>query len=181
LGHERRAARKEKRSEAARLGWERRRARAALPKLAEQHKRIESKKASVAKKRASRKGRPANTDVYSREERERDRAELERLRGENEALRAQVESVIDTSGWVNILDPEWIREDGSIALNRCRLRHTPDAPRIQEILEEAYAIGGRAGVKRVVENLAEHYEDRGDYPDDDPMTEHEIWTLFFSP
>jgi hypothetical protein len=171
----------QRRSKASKLGHKRKRAREIVPQIGTTDKAIKAKISAVKKKRAERKGQPANTDVYSREEQRRDKEEIERLRAENEALRTEVEKVIDRSGWVNILPPEWVRDDGTVALNRCRLRHTPDAARVQALLEDAHEEGGREGVRKVVRNLAKYYDDLDVFPDDDPMTEHEIWTLFFSP
>ncbi len=179
---EREAAEFKRRSEASKLGHVRRAARKAVPKIAAQDKSIKAKVRAVkAKVSSSKRGKTANTDVYSKAQRKADRAEIKRLREENERLKEQVQAVIDTSGWVSVLPDEWVREDGSIALHRCRLRHTEDAKQIKTMLDESHAIDGDRGVKRVVRNLTEHYENFGDWPDDDPMTEHEIWTLFFSP
>ncbi len=167
----REAAEFRRRSRASKLGHARKKARVVVPKIAAKEKAIREKKRAVKAKRES------NTSVYSRAERKRDKEEIERLRKENEDLKKQVK----VEDFVNIIPPEWTRDDGSIALNRCRLRHTEDADQIQKMLREAYDMGGESGVKRVVRNLADHYEDSGDYPEDDPMSEHEIWTLFFSP
>ncbi len=191
---EREAAEFRRRSKAAKLGHKRREARKAIPKVAAADKAVKAKVRSVSKKVAASRGgdgakkpraagtkkpKVINASVYSKAERKKDRAEIKRLRDELEALKAQ--AGVDTSDFVNIVPDEWARQDGSIALNRCRLRHTEDAPRIQAMLNEAYELEGEIGVKQVIRRLGKHYDDHGDWPDDDPMTEHEIWTLFFSP
>lgn len=91
-------------------------------------------------------------------------------------------------GWVDTMPEKWIYREGGMALNPCRLRHTDQFNRWQEKFRAAERQdGGEIGgpsVKQVVKEIHAEYHDFGYdtyFPDEEPLDEHEIWTLYFSP
>ncbi len=107
---------------------------------------------------------------------------------EQEDIIETVERATGREGWVDVMPDKYLRRDGGIALNPCRLRHTTEYPRWRDLFIAAEkADGGQiAGpsVKAVVKRILREYEEYGyqDYfQDEEPLDEAEIWTLYFSP
>jgi hypothetical protein len=176
-----------KRSEANKRGWQTRRAKQAPEKIAKVHKAQRAKVRAIEKKEAA-AALPVNSRIYDDQERRADKARIEELEREKAALVKQITDRIDTSHFRDILPPEYLNEDSfTVAVSRCRLRHTAESEEIQEVFQQAYEDGGEQRVFNIAHKLLKQFqEDHEDYnwdwwTDDDPLTFQELISLYFSP
>ncbi len=179
-----------KRSEANKRGWQTRRAKQAPEKIAKVVKAKQAKIRAIREKEvaASFPAGNLNSRIYDDEERRADKARIRELEAEKAALVKQITDRIDTSHFRDILPPEYLNEDSfTIAVSRCRIRHTAESEEIQDIFKEAYEDGGETRVFHIAHKLLKQFQDdHGDYDwdwwtDDDPLTFQELISLYFSP
>ncbi len=179
-----------RRSEANKRGWQTRRAKQAPEKIAKVHKAEQAKVRAIRKKEAAADlpVESPNSRIYDDEERRADKARIRELEKEKAALVKQITDRIDTSQFRDILPPEYLNEKTmTIAVSRCRIRHTAESEEIQEVFQQAYEDGGESRVFNVAHKLLKTFQDdHEDYDwdwwtDDDPLTFQELISLYFSP
>ena len=165
-----------RRSKAAKKGWVTRKKRILPKKIARAKKLIINAQIALGKKPNPRIGNTKKKSVRQLEEMnqaaEEKIVELQRIISDN-AL---------TEGWVFAEDARMLREDFTIALEPCRLRHIGETEKLKRILNQAS--GGNFGVAAMdllkfdrrrlaiaAQKMAEYY--------DIPL--REVYTLFYSP
>lgn len=206
---------RKKRSRAAKKGWETRRARQIPEKISKTWEKLgkelkrerETRKAAINSRiygepnkrikqlereaRESEKQRIKLQKEIDRLKKEADKAVVKRLVEDRKITKHQAETIAFAharEGWVDLLPEKWLYHDGGIALNPCRLRHTDQYGRYQEMFRRAEAQDGgmRFGpsVQATVKQILTEYYDLGYYeyfPDEEPLDENEVWTLYASP
>jgi hypothetical protein len=122
---------------------------------------------------------------------EAERAVKKRILEKYDVTPAQAETIVRAhryEDWVSVVPEKWLYREGGMALNPSRLRHTDQFGRYQEMFRRAEAqdggmIGGPS-VQATVRKIVQEYYELGysDYfHDEEPIDEHEVWTLYFSP
>lgn len=148
------------RSESAKKGWITRRRNIKNEKRKSRNlkKIVENLKPALRKKLTPKKKRKKET-------------ELQRLRRENKELKKKLGPVDEFSDWVDVLPIQYLRRDGSIAIEQCWLRHLGHTTDQLILNLKAAASEGDFELDMECQMIADEF--------DVPL--HEVYTLFFSP
>ncbi len=186
------------RSARAKRGWETRRKNEAKAALVKQIRRERRLADNTRKVRAKSEPKKSNAGIGPRrrkrvsevldnflspprlETKGKTKRELAAMLAESERRREYLEEDmrvrIETEDFVDVLGPQWLHEDFSIAVQDSRVRHTPFAAEALKLMRGAVRKGKTAREKEIgLKNAAYWLADYLDVP------LREIFTLYYSP
>ena len=146
-----------KRSKAARRGWETRRKNALIAEAHKKQKQLKNAQLGVSK---SKRQVITELDVSD--------ATKEELLEIIESQKEQLEVLTLTKNWVNAMPDEYIRLDGTVALEPSHARHVDNVDVYWQLLDDANTKGD-------LDHMANFLAGELDLPI------REIYTLYFSP